>query len=274
MTKGVVLLGTAQSWVDAPWGDLNLEIWGLNDGYMCRDAKGMGPRRASRWYELHPFEKMWFRPKDQRTVYSHQVPEGAFVRPEGHLEWLKEQARTIPVYLKDAPPVDWPANAYRFPVEEMDRRFGIYWASGPSYMVAQAIVEQRPEIHVYGIHLATQAEYVEQRPNFEHMLGLARGLGIKVVMSEKSPLLKHGWRYAYEPRPAQKVPEALTAARKEIKAVREEKSTLTAKLVTWPRFRSKTQALARLEELSVLEADLAQQINRHHTQSAVIALGG
>ena len=270
--KKCAIVGTAGSWTDAPWDDLSVEIWALNDAYMCRDAQGKGMRRASRWYELHPLEKMWFRPKDKREVYAHDVPAGHYVRPDGHLEWLKTQAMTIPVFLQGAPPEDWPVNAQRFPLEAVVERFGEYWASGPSYMVAHAMLEGYTEIAIYGIHLSTQAEYLEQRPNFEHLLGIARGMGIKVHMAKSSPVLKHPWRYGYEPKPVPVVPATLAEARKEIATVRKEKGELVTQLVTWPRWKSKTKATERLEWLSLVEADLAQQISRQHSAAAVIAL--
>lgn len=292
MSKRAAIVGTAGTWVQTPWDDLGLEICSLNDAYMCRDARGQGIQRINRWYELHPIDRMWFRPKEQRTVYAHDVPAGHYVRPDGHLEWLQTQAKTIPVFLKDAPPVEWPANAHRFPIETVAETFGHdYWSSGPQYMFAQLLLEGYTEIHVYGIHLATQAEYIEQRPGWEHILGRAMGLkyrveeqkdlriyhcanGFTLVLPKACPILTHGWRYAYEPKPVPAVPESLAQARKDIKEIRAEKSSLTAKLVTYPRWKSKAKELERLEYLALVEADIAQQISRHHAQSAVIALGG
>jgi hypothetical protein len=272
--KRVAIVGTAPSWINAPWDDLSIEIWGLNDGYMCRDAHGQGMRRATRWYDLHPLDKMWFRDPKKREVHINEIPKGHYVRPEGHVEWLKTQAVTIPVYLQAEPPSDWPANAHRFPVEAVKERFGNYWASGPSYMLAQALMEGYTEIQIFGIHLSTQAEYLEQRPNFEHLLGIAKGMGVKVLMAEASPLLKHGWAYGYEPKPEPAVPEGLAKARTEIKDIRKEKAKLASQLLTWPRWKSKAEALERFEYLELVESDVAQQISRHHAGSAVIALGG
>jgi hypothetical protein len=251
-----------------------MEIWSLNDAYMCRDAKGRGLQRVDRWYELHPLDKMFFRPKGNKVVYAHEIPKGFYVRPEGHVEWLKTQAQTIPVYLQQEPPNDWPANARRFPLEELEARFGAYWASGPSYMVAQAMAEGFQEIHIYGIHLSTEAEYREQRANFEHLLGIARGMGIKVYMAEESPLLKHPWKYGYEPKPVAVVPPSLEEARKEIKTVRTERAQLSGQLIRWPRWKPKTAALERLEWLELLESDLAQTISRHHVGQMEIRIGG
>jgi hypothetical protein len=99
-------------------------------------------------------------------------------------------------------------------------------------------------------------------------------MGVTVTMAEESPLLKHGWKYGYEPKPEPVVPAALTEARAEIKTVRKEKAEMIGQLVAWPRFRSKAKAMARFEYLELVESDLAQQIARHHAGTAVIALGG
>src|SRR3990167_1753937 len=150
MSKRIAIVGTAPSWVDCPFDDPGLVIASLNDAYLCRDAKGQGMPRVDMWFEQHPFDKFVYRRPDQKTIYAHQIPPGHYVRPDGHIDWLKTQAQTIPVYLRETPPADWGPNARRFPIEAVKARFGEYWASGPSYMVALAIMEGFEEIHIYG----------------------------------------------------------------------------------------------------------------------------
>lgn len=273
MTKKVAIVGTAESWTKTPWDDPSMEVWGINDGYLSRDAHGRGMRRADRWFDLHPIDKFWYRKPGQKFLNAAEVPTGVYIRPDGHLEWLKEQARTIKVYLQDTPPADWPVNAQRFPIEQVTEAFGNYWASGPSYEVALAMLEGFEEIHVYGIHLATDAEYVHQRPNFEHLLGIARGKGINVVMADESPVLKHGWRYGYDPKPQAPVDPVRQAMKVELKQVQKEKHALIAALVNWPRFKSKGELPDRLRRLEVIEMDIQQQLAagvRNGTVSAVV----
>lgn len=257
--KRVAIVGTANSWKQTPWDDPGLEIWGIND------AHTLGFPRADRWFDLHPLHKFYFRKRDQRAVFAEDVPHGYYVRPEGHIEWLREQAKTIPVYLQNDPPKGWPVNAQRFPIEAAEKMFGSYWASGPSYEVALAIMEGFEEIQVWGIHLSTEHEYREQRSQFEHILGIARGKGIKVVMAEQSPVLKHGWRYAYEPHP-QPHPASVT-----IQRVRHEKQQLIKALARWPRFKSKASALDRLQRLEALEMDCQRALVHAQTASTIIA---
>lgn len=250
--KRVAIVGTAESWKNAPFNDPSIEIWSLNDAY-C-----LGLPRVDRWFELHPLDHMVFRPRTQKVVTKTAIPPGYYMRPEGHLEWLKQQAATIPVYLQNDPPADWPVNAKRFPLETVEAAFGGYWASGPSYMVALAMLEGFTEIQIWGIHLATEQEYRDQRSNFEFLLGIAAGRGITVVMADSSPVLKHGWKYAYEPKPTPQ-PHPYEA---EWKAVQKEKKQLTQALITWPVGKDKTKALARLRRLQVIELDIQQQLTK------------
>ena len=252
--KRVAIIGTAESWRHAPWDDPTIECWTLNDSY-C-----LGMKRIDRFFELHPLDKMIFRKPTQKLVIGKDIPHGWFVRPEGHIDWLKKFAKTNPVYLQGEPDSSWPINAKRFPIEQVEQVFGQYWASGPSYMVALAILEGFTEIQVYGIHLATEQEYREQRHNFEHLLGIARGRGINVVMADASPVMKHPWRYAYDEKPA--LPENPYAA--EWKATQKELKELTTALIQWPAGKDRAKALDRLRRLQIIQADIQQQAAKRH----------
>ena len=267
-TKRCCITGTAESWRQTPWNDPTLEIWSLNDAY------SLGFPRASRWFELHPLDRMHFRDPRHRVVHEKDIPKGFYVRPQGHLEWLQKQARTIPVYLQNEPPAGWPANAQRFPIEQVTAAFGAnYWASGPSYMLALAILEGYTEIWITGIHLATAHEYREQRPQWEHLLGRVLGPHVtekaangfrfydgqvRIVLPESCPILHHPWRYAYDDRPQPK----LDPMDVEWKAVQKEKAQLVTALVNWPKGKDKAPALARLRRLEIIELDIQQQAGK------------
>lgn len=261
-TKRVAIVGTAESWKQTPWTDPSLEIWTLNDAYV------LGFPRIDRHFELHPLDKMAFRQKGQTVIKASDIPPGYYARPEGHIEWLKRAAQTIPVYLQQAPDASWPVNAQRFPIEQVEATFGQYWASGPSYMVALALLEGATEIHIYGIHLATEQEYRDQRSNFEWMLGIAAGRGVTVVMADSSPVLKHGWKYAYDAKPTPQVSPYAA----EWKATQKEKAQLVNALVQWPKGKDRTRALARLQRLQVIEADIQQQLAKR-SMGGTLAVG-
>jgi hypothetical protein len=162
-------------------------------------------------------------------VFAHTVPHGYYVRPKEHLQWLGSQ--TIPVFLhpqyleQHAEAQAW-RHARAFPKAAVEEYFGypptsvekLYSTSSPAWMLAQAIIEGAKEVHVYGIHLATEHEYIEQRPNFESLLGRVLGRGKQttrvadgkryyetqdglVVLPEASPIFQSDFQYAFEPRP-------------------------------------------------------------------------
>lgn len=268
MAKRVAILGTAPSYKSAPFDDPGLEFWCLNDMWTLQ------PPRADRWFELHPLDKLYFRPVHDRVVYAEDVPHGYYVRPQGHVEQLRGMARTIPVYLQSAPPAGWPAHAQRFPYEQVDafmasicqdETFG-YWASGPAYEVALAMMEGAEEIQVWGIELATDHERQQQRFQFEHILGIARGRGIKVVMAPQSPILKHGWRYAYEPKPAEH------PAKQMLRKARHEQSQVMAALARVPWYRRRGPLQDRLRRACALEMDCVMTLRRR--EPITLELGG
>jgi hypothetical protein len=264
--KRVAIVGTAPSWVQTPWNDPSIEVWLLNDCYNSGNIP-----RADAWFDLHPFDQMYFRPQGgSRFIDAREVPDGKhYIRPHGHLEKLQEMASHIPVFVQKVPE-GWPPNAREFPMEAVmefmrarpDQR--AYIASSPAMEVALAIIGGYTEIHIYGIHLATEQEYREQRPNFEWLLGRAVERGIKLVLPEECPLLKHSHVYAYESRPAPIAAEA----QKKLHGYMKEQQKLTQQLVEWPRFKSKDKPLARMRELSALILDAQQQIKRAQVYAA------
>ena len=201
-------------------------------------------------------------------VYDKDVPKGFYVRPKGHIEWLADQSKRIPVYLQNHPPMGFGPNAQRFPLEAVEAEFGSYWASGPSYMVALAILQGASEIHVYGIHLSTEQEYREQRSQFENILGIARGRGIKVVMADASPVLKHGWKYAYESKPKEPVDPLMTALRQ----IKDKKAALGNAIIALPRWANKAPKLDLLRRLEAQETDVRMQMAKRQQSSSALTV--
>lgn len=189
--RRIAIVGTAPTWKDTPWDDPTLEIHALNDMHV------LNLPRVDRWYDLHPFDQMYFRDV-HKPLHKGDVPPGYFVRPKGHLEWLR--AQTIPVYVQDAKALGSP-NARTFPKAEIEQALGPYFASSPAWMVGHALLEGVTELHIYGIHLATEWEYLKQKPNMTFLLGLAAGRGVTLVLPKASPLLKESHQYAYQPDP-------------------------------------------------------------------------
>lgn len=252
----VAIVGTAPSWKLTPWTDPGLQILGLNDAYRLNWP------RADGWYDIHPMSKFFFTKGKQ--IYAHQVPPGYYVRPDEHLEWMSKLS--IPLWLHEDPPTDW-LHAKRFPKEAIEAEFGRYMTSTPAWMLAHVIQQGAKEIHIYGIHLATESEYIEQRPNFEYLIGRVLGNGTmkthlhdglrtyetpdaRIVLPEDSPILQSNFQYAYQTRPnAHLEPIKWELHKLSIKHARALKKLKTAK---WYQPVASTQA-----ELMYLEAAIA-----------------
>ena len=276
--KRCAILGTAPSWAQCPWTDTTLEIWGLNDGYM------LGVPRADRWYDLHPFYQMLFRGRTANGLISSgqaalDVPIGVYHRPDTHLDWLK--TRPIPVYLQEAKS-DYPTSR-TFPKAELLQWFARYWpyrvnrkgtvepgpdyeVSTPSWMLMHAIAEGYQEIHIYGIHLATEWEYVQQRPNFEFLIGVAAGRGVKIVLPESATICKASYRYAFEP----KADIPLQQAQQQIQRVKHEGAALHQRraALPWYAHGDRLDLGARLAQLDIELLDAKQTISRLQLQAA------
>lgn len=197
--RKVAIVGFADSYAKAPFDDPSVEIHGINELHKYLP-------RWDRWYELHSREA--FEVLGDRNQ-------------EAHVAWLQShpgvgQPGHKPIYMREIF-ADIPAGI-RLPLEELSDRFFTrfgerpYFTSSIGYMLAMAIAEGRNErfepidddavgwIGLYGIDLASDTEYGEQRPNAEYFIGLARGLGIEVVIAEGSALLKADHLYGFESR--------------------------------------------------------------------------
>ena len=265
--KRVAIIGTAESWKCCPWQDQTLEVWGLNDAYL------IGVPRATRWYDLHPTYQMHFRPADKRVVPASEVPLGAYIRPEGHLESLR--TRPMPIFVNQARP-DWPTSQ-TFPIDAVLNFFKPFWpyrltrkgviepgpdyeVSTPSWMLMHAIVEGYTEIHVYGIHLATQWEYVQQRPNFEWLLGFASGRGIKIVLPASTPICRAAYRYGFEPKadlPMQQAEMDITTIKTQGASLKQQYAALP-----WYARQKRADLLAQIQRTDVALADARQAQTR------------
>ena len=210
------IVGTAPSWQQTPWNDPGLHIASLNDAYRMK-----GFVRADRWYDTHPLDHFYVVPETQTKIFAHQVPPGHYVRPKGHVEWLGSQS--IPVYLNPDYLTQHPAaaswrHAHPIPWEAISGHFGRYFTSSPALMMAHAMLEGYRDISAYGIHLASEAEYVDQRPQFEFIIGRLLGSGKQtmtvkdgmrhyetpdahVALPAASPVLQSDHIYSFETKP-------------------------------------------------------------------------
>jgi hypothetical protein len=188
--KKVAIVGFADSWVKAPFDDLSFEIW------VCNEMEMVNPKRITRWFEPH----------------SEKIANGD--RAHNHINFLGQVP--VPVYVQgqsmtddNSPPAfsNMPT-AKVIPLATLNERFfgwrykgdphEGYWTNTISMMIGVALLEGFDEIHTYGVNMAQDTEYKEQRASCEYMLGLAHGMGKKIYLPPESDLLSSPYIYGYE----------------------------------------------------------------------------
>lgn len=191
--RRVAIVGAGPGWAEAPFGDPAVEIWGCNDGYR------LGLPRFSAWFEPHPFDRLLC---TDAVLSTPEVPHGWYRRPVDYLAWLA--ALPVPLWVLD-PPADWP-HARALPVDDLRTLSRSYIASGPAWMLLQALWCGAVWIGVYGV--ASSHDYTWQRPNLEWLLGLAEGRGVTVETGPSTPLRRTSHVYGLEPPPPRAAAEA------------------------------------------------------------------
>lgn len=171
----------------APFEDKSWAIWGTSPSEWAQ----LAGRRTDVWFEVHryipyppaqvgrPGTKSWFSPEFHQFLKDHPC-----------------------VFMTDPHPDI--KNAHRYPFEEMLRKYGPYhFSSSVSWMLALAIetlapmVEEgkHPTLALFGIDMAAQSEWSYQRPACQHFLGMAKMMGIQVVIPPESDLMQHNFIY-------------------------------------------------------------------------------
>ena len=202
--RNIAIIGSAPSSVRlAPYHDQSWAIWGCSPG-----VYGVVPfGRTDVWFELHRWEppipgdphnalnKPWFSPEYVQFMQNHKGP--VFL------------AGPDPEVTNPVPSV--PSGA-RFPFEDYIAKYGPYFfASSMSWMLAHAIELLAPRaaagedvaIGLWGVDMAANSEYAWQRPGCQHFIGLARKMGIKVILPPESDLMQPPTLYGiseYHPR--------------------------------------------------------------------------
>lgn len=159
-------------------------IWGLNELYRYIDFP-----RFEAWWEIHRRDEL---EKDEGI----KDAQGTLVWPPT-LDALRQAP--VPVYMlqhwDDLPP----SVPFRPVKDVIERAFpsGHYQTSTISWQIATAILLGFEEIHVYGVDMAQDTEYSEQRPCVEYWLGIAQGMGIRTVVPPEADLLHVVGQYGF-----------------------------------------------------------------------------
>lgn len=113
------------------------------------------------------------------------------------LEWMKAQSMVVHPSLHNSFP-----NCRVIDFQKHIDKFGPYFTSSLSWMLAEAIEENPEEIGIYGVSMCSQTEYAHQKPGCTYLIGWARALGIKVTIPPTSELLAAPYIYGMQDKPA------------------------------------------------------------------------
>ena len=176
-TRKIALLGTAPSWQLAPFDDQSWEIWGIFGVTLVS-------KRLTRIYELH-----------DKTIIEPMVKQAS---PDGKY-WEVVRAQGANFITKD--PYDRAPLSTRFDFKAKLEKYGNYFASSASWMLADAIDQNPAEIAIYGVNMASDEEYAHQKPSMTYLIGFAKAKGIKIIIPNSSELLSITHQYGLEQEP-------------------------------------------------------------------------
>lgn len=168
--RKIAILGSAVSSVAlAPFADLSWEIWG------CSPANRDLPR-VDIWFEMHNVEVK---------------------KREGLTEWLQWLSKQPIVYMQRGPSQEFPT-AREYPLSAMVKEHGRYWwTSQIAYMLAAAIEQEPDVIGIYGVDMAANSEYNQQRLACQYFIMEAARRGIQIVIPPESDLIEPPPMYGY-----------------------------------------------------------------------------
>lgn len=170
----IAILGSASdSLASAPWNDLSWKIWA------CSGATQPQMKRHDVFFELHDWDST--RPLWDPT----------------YVEFLKKT--TKPVYMHE-PHAEIPASV-AFPRDALIATFGrFFFTSSIAWMLAHALTQDPEEIGLWGVDMAADGEYAEQRPGCHHFITAALHRGIKIQLPPESTLCNPPPLYGCAPR--------------------------------------------------------------------------
>jgi hypothetical protein len=199
----IAIIGSApSSTLLAPFKDPAWSIWACSPGSFAAIAS----QRADVWFELHrwlpyqpgqigaPGTRQWFSP--EFTAFLQQFAGPVFM--------------TSPYAGRDPLPFEQLCNKYGRPQESIPNsvpfpygylieKHGLFhWTSQITLMLALAIETLAPRaaagekvsIGLFGVDMSAAEEYGYQRPGCQHFLGMAKALGINIVLPPESDLMQ------------------------------------------------------------------------------------
>jgi hypothetical protein len=126
-------------------------------------------RTCERWCVSSVYKKLDFPVDKIFQLHKREIWE----------DWIGEEGDRVIVAHPDL-------YAEKYPVQEMLVKYGPVFGSSISWMLALAINRGFQRINIYGVDMATQKEYIEQRDTFFYFCGRAEALGIEIYIPQDS----------------------------------------------------------------------------------------
>lgn len=171
----IAILGSAESIHLAPFDDPSWAIWVCSPGAFQAAAQ----RRSDVYFETHRFQPS----QPGKSGFPGTKPHFS---PEFH-QFLQEHKG--PVFMSEVYPSI--PNSVRIPFESMIEKYGPYFfTSSIAWMLAMAIDQMPKAIGLWGVDMSATEEYAYQRPACQHFVGMAKALGIEIVLPPESDLMR------------------------------------------------------------------------------------
>lgn len=185
----VCIVGCADSKVIVPFSDPEYEFWGVNNLYGGTPINGS---HYDRWFEIHTITSS---EKGGQKIYERRW--NPVFRGQKVNDYVSDLAK-LPYMIYMQHRWEEIPNSVAYPINEIVTAFGRYFTNTISYEIALAIMMGYKTIAIYGVDMAVGTEYEKQRPSCEYMIGIAKGLGIEVIIPDEADLLKARFLYAFE----------------------------------------------------------------------------
>ena len=187
LTKAkVAIIGLHDATRDkAPWDDPDWEVWAANE-YAGPQFKGF-IKHYERWLQIHT-EDIWRRQNNWND--------------SGHVKWLQEFPTDKPLYMQKHFD-DIPASV-EYPLQQIKERFGLdarttFFGCTAAHSISLALFLGATTVGMWGVEANSQTEYGSERDSLSFWLGVAKGMGVEIVLPEQCTLLGQGrFVYGYE----------------------------------------------------------------------------
>ena len=168
--KDVIILGCGPTHAECKY---HCDTWGVNGTY-------------------------GFAPKLDKLFFTDEVSEVEATQYD--LLKIKKVTKTLvfPVVYPKFANLGIPIEIY--PMDEIRARFPTtFYSNSIAYMIAYALYHEYERIYFYGIDMMTSSTYVQEKGGVEFWMGVALGLGVKIVNTKGSATGKtwngkmYGW---------------------------------------------------------------------------------